>query len=567
MASHDNIYFAVYVGEDLAQIPDHTEEVVDETTQDISYNTVYKDCVRAMRSPETELYFFFGDLYNGGSTTHQFAEYTVKEVQLTGTVPVQLDEEGYVTNLSDFTVTPIEGNGTLTIGGTPVGGTHKDGYAYTVGYQIGEITGHNENIRTDTVTNSRPGIKLYKTDWTGGWMTGDNGKATLSGALSGAKFTLKDSAGNDVAAASYTSGADGLITIAYLNAGTYSLAEIETPNGYVRLDSPITITVADNGVVTVSGVDDSYYTLDTSIDTTMASVITIKNRATELEVKKVDEKTKAALAGVHFALYRQVTDSSGNTRKDYLPMTGYEDLVTDENGILPKVTMALAAGTYYLTETQTQSGYALLSEDICFTIGKDGTVTLNNGADTGSTIARTEDAGTGKTTYELTIPNYKLGVKLKKVDDHSGALTGAKFSLYIKNAEFIWETVSGYGEIDMTATSVTTLSDLKDGQYKLTETIAPAGYVILENAIFFKIDNGVVQLTKEDGITPADSEKAKLSTETDQNKNTVYVITVINTPGTELPSTGGPGMELFQILGAILMFAGSLMLLRRMKVV
>ena len=45
----------------------------------------FKDCVRVMKSPQTELYFFFGDLYNGsGTNPHNFSDYVVKEVQLTG---------------------------------------------------------------------------------------------------------------------------------------------------------------------------------------------------------------------------------------------------------------------------------------------------------------------------------------------------------------------------------------------------------------------------------------------------------------------------------------------------
>ena len=548
MENHDDIYFAVYVGESLAQIPDHTEEKFNETTREMTYTTVYKDCVRALKSPETELYFFFGDLYNGTpGTAHKFDDYVVKEIHLTGEAAVQLDEEGYVTNLNVFTVTPILDNGTLTVGGTPVGGSHQDGYEYSVSYQIGEVTGRNENIRTDTVTNSRPGIKLYKSDWSGSWNSG-----ALNAALSGAKLTLKDSAGNDVAAASSTSGSDGLITIAYLNAGTYTLTEVETPNGYVRLDSPITITMDDDGAVSVSGVDESYYILDTETDTTMAAVITIKNRTTDLQVKKVDEKTKEPLQDVHFALYRQVTDNSGNPRKDYNPISGYEDLVTDENGILSDVTMTLGAGTYYLTETQTLSGYTLLSEDICFTIGKDGTVTVNNGGDTGSTVTRSENTEEGKATYVLTIPNYKMGVKLKKVDDLARALTGAKFSLSKKNVSDKWESVTDYAEIDMTSTSVTTLSDLEDGLYRLTETTAPAGYIISEKSVYFRIENGTVQLTDETGEEPTGSTKASISTETDQNKNTVYVITVVNIPGVELPRTGGPGTVLHTILGAVL---------------
>ena len=566
MSSHDDIYFAVYVGDDYAQIPGHTEEQYDEETGETIYTTEYKDCVRVLKSPETELYFFFGDLYNGTpGTAHSFDEYVLREVTLEAReegTEIELDDEGYVTNLDEFAVTKLEADDHLIIGGTPYGGSHQTGFDYTVSYEVGESTGKNENIRTDIVTNSRPGIKLYKSDWTGSW---DDG--TLSGALAGAKFTLKDSDGNDVAAAYYTSRSDGLITIAYLNAGTYTLTEIETPSGYVRLDSPITITMDEEGEVSVSGVDGSYYILDTTTDPNMSAVITIRNRTTELQAKKVDAKdTSKVLEGVHFALYRQVTDTEGNPRKDYIPMAGYDDLVTDENGIIPDITMDLAAGTYYLTETRTQSGYALLSEDVCFTIGVDGTFTLNNGADTGSSSSRTEDTMNGKISYVLTIPNYKIGVKLKKVDDKSNALTGAKFNLCKLNDQLEWENVPGYEVIDMTSSSVTSLSDLTDGRYKLTELAAPAGYIILDKSVYFRIENGKVELTDEAGDDLTESTKASVSTETDQNKDTIYVITVSNTPGVELPASGGMGTHWIYLIGSILVLASGIALVSRRRI-
>jgi len=118
----------------------------------------------------------------------------------------------------------------------------------------------------------------------------------------------------------------------------------------------------------------------------------------------------------------------------------------------------------------------------------------------------------------------------------------------------------------MTSTSVTTLSDLADGLYKLTETVSPAGYIILEKAVFFNIENGTVQLTKEDGTTPAESGKAVLTTETDQDKNTIYVITVKNNPGVELPSTGGSGTNFIYFLGIMLTgIAGTGLVMRRKR--
>ena len=62
------------------------------------------------------------------------------------------------------------------------GSYQEQGYTYTVNYDPGEQTTQNENVRTDKVTNSRPGIVIHKTDWTGR-------------PLEGSVFTLKDEEG------------------------------------------------------------------------------------------------------------------------------------------------------------------------------------------------------------------------------------------------------------------------------------------------------------------------------------------------------------------------------------
>ena len=201
------------------------------------------------------------------------------------------------------------------------------------------------------MTNSRPGIEIYKEDLSGN-------------VLAGAVFTLKDSEGQDVAASSYTSRTgDGLVTIAYLSKGTYTLNEISAPKGFVALPEPVTITIGDDNSVSVDG-PTGLWRLDPNPESGMTAAITIKDRPTAFRVVKVGNgqsgtdpdsgnEGSVPLQGVHFALYRQVTDVHGEKVKDYTPMRGYEDLVTDENGIVPNVTMALSAGTYYLTETST----------------------------------------------------------------------------------------------------------------------------------------------------------------------------------------------------------------------
>ena len=363
MESHDPIYFAVYVKDDSGNL------------------TLLRDSVRQMLSSETSLYYFFGNLQSG----IPFENYIVREVTLEENIAV--DREGKIINYT--AVHPIDEDGKLTVGGTPVGGTHQDGYQYKVHYEQGKQTTQNENVRTDKVTNSRPGIELYKTDW-----EGTN--------LQGAVFTLKDSDEKDVAASKYTSDETGLITIAYLNAGTYTLQETEVPKGYTVLDHPITIIVNEDGTISVDG-DEGMFTFDLYPEGNMKGRITIKNRTVGFKAVKVDAITNDPMEGVHFALYNQVTDASGKPRKDYEPIPGYEDLVTDAEGLLPKINMDnLSAGTYYLTETQTQEGYELLG-DICFTIGKDGTVVIDSGAPA-EWLSKTDDEN-GHVSYTLTVKN------------------------------------------------------------------------------------------------------------------------------------------------------------------
>ena len=342
MESHDDIYFAVYIG----------------TGSGKDGLSLYEGSVRRLAAPDSEIYLFFDDLKYGGQP-YYFSDFVIREVQLTGDFTV--DGNGKVSGYDS--VVPVAEGGALTVGGTAAGGG-RDEFAYTVHYDVGESTGHNENVRLDTVTDSRPGIAMYKTDPQGNM-------------LAGAVFTLKNGDGSDVAAASYTSGSDGLITVAYLPEGTYILTETAAPRGWSAPEGPIVITVDRNGHVTASGPSQTVTEDETH---RMQAVISIVNRPVSFTVRKIGADTERPQENVHFALYRQVTDQHGNKRKDYLPISGYEDLITDENGVLPRISMELDPGTYYLTEKQAPDGYRKMEEDLCFTIGTDGTVSVDTEA-------------------------------------------------------------------------------------------------------------------------------------------------------------------------------------------
>ena len=536
METYDPVYIAVYLKEKDAAGNDTGKEIP------------YEGMVQRLESGETELYFFFDDLkYTSGGKeyTYHFSDFVIREVILTGG-SIEVDENGMVTGYES--IVPVPKGGTLTIGGKPQGGEYHsadEGYTYTVDYEVGESTGHNENIRTDKVTNSRPGIKIYKTDWVG------------SSFLSGAVFTLKDSGGADVAAKTYTSGADGLVTIAYLGEGTYILNEIQTPSGYAALDLPITITVEEDGQIRVSG-EEGFYEYSPAGESEMAKVI-VKNRTVEeLTVKKVDEN-KQPLKGVHFALYRQVTDNNGIPRKDYLPISGYEDIETDENGMLSDITMDIGTGTYYLTETHTVSGYKKLSDDLCFTIGKDGTVSIDT-EKYASWLTRT-DTGSGSVSYSIIIPNSPLGITVRKTDSEGVPLTGSQFTMTELNERECWVGVGDYGLdqglIDLTKKTEITFTGMSNGRYCLNETKAPDGYIILVSEIYFTVNDGAVSLTDEEG-------KSKTYDQVTLEDDNMTII-ISNTPGAALPNTGGPGTRLFRILGSILIAGAGVLLWRRKR--
>ena len=529
---HDPIYLAVY----LADGDGSPEELIDGT-------------VRRLNSNGTEIYWFFPDL-KVNDEPYNFNQFIVREVELTDTPdsPIVVDEKGVVTGYSS--ITPSAEGGSISVGGKTAGG-NKRTENYTVNYQPGESTGQNENIRTDTVTNSRPGIQIYKTDWNG------------ENYLSGAEFTLKDSEGHDVGHASYTSDSKGLVTTAYLNEGTFTLDEIKMPAGYVALDEPITITVTTTEpsrydltvtagstiyYITLSGPTD-FFTAAPATDKTMAR-ITVKNRTVqELRVLKegIDDGTKRPLCGVHFALYEQVKDSDGNVRPAYNPKNGYEDLVTDENGILGEITMSLGSGTYYLREKEALSGYKNLAEDLCFTIGEDGTVAIHN---SGYSNWLTRDASVpGTVSYQISIENTPLGITVRKTDETDKPLPGSKFVLSKKNdtGSFVNVTEHGLGEeglIDLTDKTEMTITGMSNGLYKLSETIAPSGYIILIKDIYFEVSDGAVTLTDKDGGAETYSDVVL--------KDDNSTIEVKNVPGIPLPSTGGKGTRFFCLYGIML---------------
>ena len=101
-------------------------------------------------------------------------------------------------------------------------------------------------------------------------------------------------------------------------------------------------------------------------------------------------------------------------------------------------------------------------------------------------------------------------------------------------------------------------NEVKIDGYKLSETNAPPGYIILTKDIYFNVANGTVTLTDENGDAKTYSDVSLLDNNT--------TIAVKNNIGASLPSTGGPGTTLFYLLGTILTaFAGAGLVVRKRR--
>lgn len=156
-----------------------------------------------------------------------------------------------------------------------------------------------------------------------------------------------------------------------------------------------------------------------------------------------------------------------------------------------------------------------------------------------------------------------VDVDVKKFrSDFTTPLTGAKFSLYkgaldTSSGKLTWENTAEERDFKVSNdTSAIELKALSAGYYKLAETSAPEGYMILTEDIFFKVDaaNGKAVRVDESGNEIQRSDQDGLCF-IENNCINVKNITVY-----ELPSAGGPGIYWYLFGGMLLMMAAASMI-------
>ena len=177
----------------------------------------------------------------------------------------------------------------------------------------------------------------------------------------------------------------------------------------------------------------------------------------------------------------------------------------------------------------------------------------------GYTVKYSADGTASYVSNGETITNElnETDLKIVKVnaDGMTQPLTGAIFTLTKIDAN--GDAIGSSTTIDMTSKSEETVHNLIDGTYRLEETKVPAGFIGMNGSIIFTIEGGTVNSPNLTDITtiryaPKDNE-------------TPATITVGNTAGTELPSTGGSGTLIYTITGIFLIALAGVILVSRKK--
>lgn len=173
------------------------------------------------------------------------------------------------------------------------------------------------------------------------------------------------------------------------------------------------------------------------------------------------------------------------------------------------------------------------------------------------------------TTEEDTVIVFTYKAVVNKVDQNKAPLDGAQFSLYKayytgEGADPEWKKVT-----NATADGdVFTFKGLDDGEYKLVEDVAPAGYNKLDDVFFTVTANHKIETDclPGDVILTSLSGTGALIEFNGVTTDGSLTAQVVNKMGSTLPSTGGIGTTIFYIAGIILVLAAAVLFVTKRRV-
>lgn len=253
--------------------------------------------------------------------------------------------------------------------------------------------------------------------------------------LAGAKFLVQSN--NGTYSKEVVTGRDGTATVGPLEAGTYSITELEAPEGY-EIDNAgpqYVVLPRDNGTEVVVTF------MDTPVITENGSIRKVD----------ADDPTKG-LAGAVIRIDGVDNSFTGTYT------TGIGGYLTD----VPWDTMPI--GSYVATEVTPPTGYTTSSDP---------------------SKVRQEFHWDGKTDVSLVFENdAKVKVELLKLDESNDPLPGAVFNI-IKDGQIIATEETGRD-------GIITVSNVTEGMYAFVEVSVPEPYAVLTQPVIAHVDQATV---------------------------------------------------------------------------
>ena len=339
-------------------------------------------------------------------------------------------------------------NGTIVVTGLKAGTyvceeiSAPDGYVITDATETVYLSGKDQDVITVTFGNDKMGsllivkkdavtgvpisdVEFLITDSDGGVLV-KKVDAVTNAPISDVEFLVTDSDGNLIGNANgkYVTDSAGTIRIDSLTPGMTVIAkEVRAKDGYILDDTPQTVKVKSNEVVTVE----------------------FRNQPKgNLIVVKQDSVTKAPLEGVQFKIV-YANGSYVDADSGTLSSTGL--YWTDKDG---KIALSGISGTVVVTEVETILGY-----------------TIDENSRTQTVVVDPNDT---QTLYFYNTPAG--GLQIIKSDESSGKrISGVRFEVRKVNGEIV-------GTYTTDSDGVIYLPEIESGWYTVTELKVAPGYLL-----------------------------------------------------------------------------------------